>query len=659
MKQRKIWNITPLLIVLAALSLVLLIVTAFWNWRVFAAGLVVTIAVFLYVGIRFWLLKSDVHRYLGRISSRLNQQDRTALESTPIPVAIVGENGEVVWYNELFRQQVLQEKEAYGKTIDNVFESFSVDQLTKRQCSQVACMGRSFSVFAGKLPIRDHLSYVLYCFEDTQLRQIAKDYEESRPVVLSLYIDNGDEIMQNLRDSERAQLSSQVETLLEDWVAQTAGIFRKCGTDRFLAVLEYRHLQSMIDAKFDILDRVRTVQTSKGDSVTLSVGVGTANSFYDAEYRSRQALDMALGRGGDQAAIKTVNGFDFYGGLSKSVEKQTRVRSRVVASALRDMILNSDNVLLMGHRYSDLDCLGAAVALTAACRHLGKPAYTVYDPHTTLAKELVARYTDQIDSVFITEEDALPLMTHKTLLIITDTHSQSMLDAPEIYRQASSVVIIDHHRKMVEHIDDAVIFYHEPYSSSASEMVAELVQYMAGVSLAKLEAEALLAGIMLDTRSFVMKAGVRTFEAAAYLRKCGADTVEVKRLFSENISLYQRKAEIISTAQWYSNTAIAHGTEGGPEMRIAASQAADELLCVKGVDASFAMFPDNGGYNISARSYGDFNVQLVMEALGGGGHQTMAGAFLKMDNFAAAENALKSAIDAHRAELLRSRSAQK
>lgn len=659
MKHRKYWGLTPVFVVLSVLSLLLLTVSYFWDWRIFVVEAVAVFAVLAYVGVRFWVLRKDMHRYLARIASRLDQTDRTALESTPLPTCVVAESGELIWYNELFRHQVLEDTELYGENIAEIFESFSIQQMLKRNYMHITRADRSYGVYVSKISVKEKSSYVLYCLDDTEYQRISREYEESRPVVLSLYIDNGDEVMQSLRDSERAQLSSQAESLLEDWIAKVSGIFRKCSSDRFLAIVEYRHLQGMLDSKFDILDMVRTVQTTKGDSITLSIGVGVASTFHEAESGARQALDMALGRGGDQAAIKTVNGYDFYGGLSKSVEKQTRVRSRVVASALRDLILNCENVLLMGHRYSDLDCIGSAVALTAACRSLGKTAYTVFDPATTLAKELVERYKNRSDELFITEADALPLMNSKTLLIITDTHSPSMLDIPELYKRAASVVVIDHHRKMVEHIDNAVIFYHEPYASSASEMVAELIQYMGDTSVSKMEAEALLAGIMLDTRSFVMKAGVRTFEAAAYLRKLGADTVEVKRLFSENISLYQRKAEIVSTARWYQNTAIANATSGGPEMRVAAAQAADELLSVKSVDASFTMFPENGGVNISARSYGEFNVQLVMEALGGGGHQTMAGAFMKNTDLIAAEEALKHTIEAHRTDIARSQTASK
>lgn len=651
MKAKTTWGITPALWVLSIALVVLTIAMAFWDWRAFAAAAVLTVVVIGYALGRFLILQSDIRHYLRELSRRLDQGDCAALESTPLATALVSESGEMIWYNGLFRHQVLAEKDVYGQSVETIFDHFFTHQLTKRQTVEVTGNGRSFLLFVSKMALNDRLSYIIYCVDNTELRHIAREYEASRPVVLSMYIDNSDEVMQSLRAGERAQLSSQVETLLEDWISRNNGILRKSSTDRFTAILEQRYLQEMLDNKFDILDKVRTVQTVKGDSLTLSIGVGTGISFFEAETRSRQAMDMALGRGGDQAALKTQNGYDFYGGLSKNVERQTRVRSRVVASALRDLIMNSDLILLMGHRYSDLDCLGAAAALTSACRSLGKNAYTVYDPATTLAGELVSRFSGQ--QTFITADEAIPLIVPKTLLIITDTHSPSMLDIPVLYEKIDSVVVIDHHRKMVDHIPDAVVFYHEPFSSSASEMVAELIQYMAGASIGKTDAEALLAGIMLDTRSFVMKAGVRTFEAAAYLRKLGADTVEVKRLFSENISLYQRKAEIVSTAQWYKNTAIAHGDTGGPEMRVAASQAADELLCVKGVDASFAMFPDNGGVNISARSYGTLNVQLIMEAIGGGGHLTMAGAFLKDTDLAGAERLLKKAIDAHLEELAR------
>ena len=508
--------------------------------------------------------------------------------------------------------------------------------------------GAGYTVYTSTVRVRDTALYVLYYVDNTHLKEIAEEYALSRPAVMMVYIDNVEEVMQDIRDSERAQITGRVETILEDWVGATSGILRKYGSDRFMVLLEERHLEQMVAGRFDILDRVRSIQTSERISVTLSIGVGQGETLRESEAMARQAIEMALGRGGDQAAVKTKNGFDFYGGVSKGVEKRTKVRTRVVASALQELIEGSENVLVMGHRFSDLDCLGSAVAMAAAARSLGRPAYVVTQRDKTLARELLDRY-DQAGrgDLFIEPDDGLPLVNRRTLLIITDTHNPDMLEWPPLYQRASTVVVIDHHRKMVNHIENAVIFYHEPYSSSASEMVAELVQYMGAHCISRLEAEALLAGIMLDTRSFVMKAGVRTFEAAAYLRRQGADTVEVKRMFSESAATYRKKADIVSRAEIYRRTAIAYDEDGGTEVRIAAAQAADELLSIKGVDAAFTLFIENGGVNVSARSLGDFNVQLVMEAIGGGGHLTMAGAYLRDTGMEEARRLLVSAIDAH------------
>ena len=661
MKRIKaVWSVSPIILVFGALSLLLLVTLFFFDRTVFLIAAAVTVLVWCYGIWRFLYLKRDIRRYLLSITDHLSQQDRTSLESTPVPVVVVSDNSEIVWYNDLFRREVLCSNDSLGQPLSEIFTNLSAGQLAGRILPQVLCRDKTYSVYISKLRVHDEATYVLYCFDHTEFSRIASEYELSRPVVLSLYLDNSDEVMKNLRDSERAQLFSKVDMLLENWTNTHNGLFRKNGSDRFMILLEKRYLDTIQKDRFDILDKVRAIPTADNISLTLSIGVGCGKTLCDADQQARQTLDMALGRGGDQAVVKTKNGLDFYGGLSKSVEKRTKVRSRVIASALQQLIAESDLVLTMGHRYSDLDCLGSAVALTAACRSLGKAAYTVYDPETTLAKALVDHYRDQGQgSLFVETKNALPLITQKTLLIITAIHQPERLDMPELYQQIETVAVIDHHRKMVEHIDDAVLFFHEPYSSSASEMVAEILQYMNGVKVSRLEAEALLAGIMLDTRHFVMKAGVRTFEAAAYLRKLGADTVEVKRMFAEDMTVYQQKAEIISTAQSYRGMAVACADAGGTGMRIAASQAADELLCVKEVEASFVLFAENGGVNISARSYGAINVQLIMEAIGGGGHQTMAGAYLKETDLESATALLYKAIDAYLTERDRVQAAQK
>ncbi len=621
------------------------------------AGLLVLLVLYFILYARY--LQKDTARYLSYIARHLSQAEQESLAAFPMPVVVGSANGEVIWYNDLFREQVLSGSEAFGEFIGTVTGGCTLTDLQNKKAVDVRLGKKRYSVRVSKVNMRDTTLYILYYMENTHLKEIAEEYAASRPAVMVVYIDNLEETMQDVRDSERAQMAGKVETLLEDWIASTTGILRKCGTDRYMVVLEQRHLQQILEGRFEILDRVRRVQTGGRAGVTLSIGVGQGESLRESEEMARQALEMALGRGGDQAAIKTKNGFDFYGGVSKGVERRTKVRTRVVASALLELIATSDNVLVMGHRFSDLDCLGSSVALAACVRGLGKPAYAVVQRATTLAPELIERYEQAgREDLFIEPEDAMLLLNKKTLVIITDTHNPNMLDWAPLYREATTVVVIDHHRKMVDFIDNAVIFYHEPYASSACEMVAELVQYMGGGSLSRLEAEALLAGIMLDTRSFVMKAGVRTFEAAAFLRKQGADTVEVKRMFAGSMETYRKKSDIVSRAELYKRTAIATDESGVPEARVAAAQAADELLSIKGVDASFVLFTVGEDVNISARSLGDFNVQLVMEAIGGGGHLTMAGAQLHDVSMTEAKRQLLEAVDRHIEDREHSLSAQ-
>ena len=658
-KNKRFWSLSPIILLLTLALAAAVMVSFFYNRILFYVELVLFAAVLIVIGWRLRRMKKDIGRYLRRIAGSLNQSEQDALSAFPLPVMVSAVNGEIIWYNDLFRHQVLDGNELFGESVGVPTGGATMGELQKKKFIDVSYAGRRYTVYISPVRVREATLYVLYYVDDTQLKEIAEEYALSRPAVMMVYIDNIEELMQNIRDSERAQLSGRVETLLEDWISITSGILRKFGTDHFMVVVEQRHLQKIIEGRFDILDRVRTIQTGDHMSVTLSNGVGQGDTLRDSEAMAKQAIEMALGRGGDQAAVKTKNGFDFYGGVSKGVEKRTKVRTRVVASALQELITGSDNVLVMGHRFSDLDCLGSAVALAAAARNHGRPAYVVTQRSKTLARELIERYEEAgRGDIFIEPDEAMPLLTRRSLVIITDTHNPKMLEWNPLYENAQTVVVIDHHRKMVDYIDNAVIFYHEPYSSSASEMVAELVQYLGSGALSRLEAEALLAGIMLDTRSFVMKAGVRTFEAAAYLRKLGADTVEVKRMFSGSMEMYRKKTAIIARAELYKNTAIACDQEGGPEVRIAASQAADELLSIKGVDASFTLFDDNGSINISARSLGDFNVQLVMEAIGGGGHLTMAGALLKDTGMDQAKRRLVQAIDAHLEERERSLAAQ-
>ncbi|MBR7091578.1 MAG: DHH family phosphoesterase [Clostridia bacterium] len=632
----------------------------FENHIIFYVEAGVMVAVLVFVVWRLGRMQYDIRRYLVRTAGVLNQGDQDSLAGFPLPTAVCSLDGEVLWYNDEFLRQVLACRDAFGAPAAQILPEVDLNTLAEQPFVDIALDGRQYTVYVSPLRVRDTKLFVLYYFDNTQLKEIAQEYGLSRPSVMMLYIDNVDEVLQTARESERAQILGQVENLLEDWVGETTGILRKFGTDRFLVILEQRHLTQIIQNRFDIQDRVRAVHTNlQGASVTLSIGVGSGETMKESAQLANQALEMALGRGGDQAAIKTRNGYDFYGGVSKGIEKHTKVRTRVIASALAETIRSSSNVLVMGHRFSDLDCLGSAAALAVLAREADKPAFVVTQRSRTLAGALIDRYTaaGQGD-LFIEPADAMTMLQEKTLLIITDTHSPSMLEWPELYQKAPIVVVVDHHRRMVDCVENAVIFYHEPNASSACELVAELIQYTAHNHITRLEAEALLAGITLDTRNFVMKTGVRTFEAAAYLRKLGADTVEVKRMFAENMHTYRRRADLVAHAEIYKNVAIACDMEGGDDVRIAAAQAADELLTIKGVEASFVLFGNEQNINISARSYGDYNVQLVMEALGGGGHLTMAGALLQDCSIEQAKEKLLQAVNASQTERERARAVQ-
>jgi c-di-AMP phosphodiesterase-like protein len=371
-----------------------------------------------------------------------------------------------------------------------------------------------------------------------------------------------------------------------------------------------------------------------------------AENLAESEKYAKQALEMCLGRGGDQAAVRTESGYEFYGGLSKGMSKNTRVKSRMIAGALAELINSHERVLVMGHAYGDLDSVGSATGICAAVKEMGKDSYVVVDPERNLSKIMIKYIEDSsIKNYYITPQDGLSKLDDDTLLIVTDTHNPDLVDSKEILERAKQVVVIDHHRLMVKSIENPALFYHEPSASSASEMVSELLEYFPGeLKFASQIADVLMAGIMLDTKNFVMNTGVRTFEAAAYLRKLGADTIAVKKLFANSIDTYRNKAAIINSSEIYHKCAIAHAEGEFDNLRVAASKAADEMLEISGVNASFVLYEQGGRVNISARSLGSYNVQVIMESLGGGGHHEMAACQLDatMDE---AKKQLLAAID--------------
>ena len=585
--------------------------------------------------------------YSGTVE-KLKTPDSDLFTNFTMPVLLLKGN-KIVWYNKRFRTDVLKGKDVLGDLPDEIFPETVRSAISVSDRADVSFGGRKYTVYKTCYEAGGEKFDTLYFVDVTDLKRIADEFDASRPVVMIMSIDSFDELTVNLAESERASVRGQIEREIEAFASKTDGFMKKLNNHTYLFVLNERGFALMKAEKFDVLDKVRNLKVHGDKNATLSIGVGRGDkNLKDCELSARQALEMAQGRGGDQTAVKRLNNFEFFGGISsKGVEKRTKVKTRVIAAALKELIRGSDCVFIVGHKYGDLDSLGASIGLWKAVHTIGPKGYIVLNREQHLAKQLIVRVDKKYDKgVIISGEKAMSLITKKSLVIVVDTHRKDFIDAPDLFSVCSTKVVIDHHRKNVDFIDDAVIFYHEPYASSACEMVCELLQYMGDDIIEKPEAEALFAGIMLDTRNFVLRTGVRTFEASAYLRGRDADPVEVKKLFADSMDVYKERSKIVATAKRFGRCAISVDTADGGS-RVAASQAADELLNIENVDASFVIYKSPDTVNISARSLGAVNVQVIMEELGGGGHHTMSAAQLRDCDTDTAEKMLLEAISKH------------
>lgn len=648
MKRKRFWLIKPVNILLIVLSIVLCGILFFLNRLVFLVALPFVLSIIIYSVYKFRRIQQDLYHMITSMGRSMTDSNEASLVNFPLPAMIINDIEEIVWYNDMFRDRVLgEERDIFGLRLHDVIEA-DTSTLLANQGTIVSYKDREYEFYCLKTSGHGVPMYLVYLVDVTELEHTRLEFLRKKPVVMLILIDNYEETVNNENETSKANLQAEIRNIIQNFVDKTSGFIRRLDRDCYLVMLEKGDLNEIVKGRFDLLDKTRELSTESRVPVTLSIGVATVtDSFCKAERDARQALDMALGRGGDQAAVKAESGYEFFGGYSKGVEKHTKVKTRIVASALVELVKSADNVLVMGHKFADLDALGSAIGMAKACLCFDKRVNIVLDSRHNLADVLVQKLVEAGEQALIMlPELAVDTITDKTLLIIVDTHTEALLESKAVYQRAKQVVVIDHHRKMVNHIDNAVIFYHEPYASSASEMVTELVQYFGDrCKLDRVEAEALLAGIMLDTKNFVMKTGVRTFEAAAYLRRLGADTVVVRQLFSSTIDSYQRKSRIVSAAEIYKGCAVAACDFQADDIRVVAPQAADELLQISGVKASFVLYEENDVVNISARSMGGMNVQLIMEAMGGGGHQTMAGAQIVNTTCDKVRQALLETID--------------
>lgn len=616
--------------------------------KCFAILIVTALLVVCFVTV-FLVYSGNSLKHISKMNSHLESSAAEYMNSLPAPVAVVDENGTVVWYNRIFSESIAFGNDIFGMDIGSCV-TVDINAVRNDGFSLCSVNGCFYRISAEKFDKGDISFLVLYFHDETDYFNLKRITDETHPVVLIINIDNYDEIMQNAKESEKAKTSVETEQLIENFMADSNGTVKKISANTFYAILENKHVNEIITDKFKILDSARAIKVGEKNSLTLSIGVGQgASSISESEKYARQCLDMALGRGGDQAVVKTDNGFRFFGGVSNGVEKKSRAKTRIIAHTLQELISNCNTVYIMGHSFGDLDSVGASVGLAGAVKLLGKQVKIAVDIKKNLAVHLIENVKKASgENFFVSPSEAADDITENDILIIVDTHNKDFIESKELYRNAKNVVVIDHHRKTVNFIDNAVIFHHEPYASSASEMVTELIQYFRFDSdsvLNSLYADALLSGITLDTKNFVMRTGVRTFEAAAFLKKLGADTVTVKLLFSNSIDSYRRKTQIVASAKIHNSCAIAVADFKADDIRLVAPQAADELLGISGVSASFVIYRTGNVTNISARSMGAMNVQVIMEVLGGGGHQTMAACQLDDASVQEAFKRLTDAID--------------
>ncbi|UTE72993.1 DHH family phosphoesterase [Rossellomorea marisflavi] len=632
---------------LAALTLLFLVAIVYYNWILALAGLVVFGLVFFLAFYFEGRSHDETEEYISTLSYRVKRVGEEALMEMPIGIMLINDEYYIEWTNP-FLASCFNEDTVVGRSLYDVADSL-VPLIKQEVDSEIVTINeRKYHVV---LKLKERL---LYFFDVTEQKEIEKQYHEERTNIAIIYLDNYDELTQGMDDQTRSSLNSLVTSNLNKW-AQEYGVFlKRTSSERFIAVINDKVLQILEKEKFGILDDVRDSTSKHNVPLTLSIGVGTGvSSLPELGTLAQSSLDLALGRGGDQVAIKQTNGkVKFYGGKTNPMEKRTRVRARVISHALKEIMVESDKVIIMGHKHPDMDAIGAAIGIRKVAQMNQRDGYVVlnFNEIDNSVKRLMKEIKGNTDlhSRFITPEEALEMATDDTLLVVVDTHKPSLVIEERLLNKVDKVVVIDHHRRGEDFIQNPLLVYMEPYASSTAELVTELLEYQPKhEKISMLEATSLLAGIIVDTKSFTLRTGSRTFDAASYLRAQGADTVLVQKFLKEDVATYIKRARLIETVEFYRDgVAIAHAPDEVVSDPVLIAQAADTLLTMDGVIASFVISKrDEETVGISARSLGDVNVQIIMENLEGGGHLSNAATQLKHKTVQEAEKLLKEALD--------------
>ena len=639
--RKKHWMLSPWFIIFTIVMLLMTTISANYNIIVFYVELgitVLSIAAVIALSLRF---SAYIRGIVRSTADRINGIDRDYLERYKYPVAVVGMEGDIVWCNARFRKAI-GGRSPEGDHINNYISGYDIVDIIDSDGVDVAVDGREFTVYC----LNADGSTVCHFIENTYYKSTVREYHASIPCVALITFDNAEDFVSS-SEEYYSTVAISVEANLQRWANEYKAMYKKITNNRYMIIFRDADIDHMVNQRFPILRDIRSIGTAR-HVATISVGLCRGSkTVRESELNARKALEMALGRGGDQVAIIRDNTYEFFGGTAAAAEKVSKVRMRVIANAISRAVADADKVYVMGHRFSDLDCVGAAIGMQCIMdKTFKKYSKVVINRETSMAQQLIEYTDERLESdIYTTPEEALRGITPKSFLIIVDTHLATSLESRELYERAKKIVVIDHHRKAVNYINNALVFCHEPSASSACEMCCEIISYLDDKPLGYIQADALLSGIMLDTKNFVLKTGVRTFEAAAYLRRKGANTLTVKELFSGSIDTYREQVDIVVRSEVHRGCAISTSDKLTDDIRLASAQAADEMLTLKGIVASFVIFGDHKKINISARSYGRINVQLIMEKMGGGGHQTMAATQLYNSSIEEARKQLTEAID--------------
>jgi len=607
---------------------------------------------------------------LVNFATEFDQVQRKLLTDLDIPYALLDDSGKLVWMNAAF-ENVIHQPKGYNKSITSLFPTITRDKLPNDsgmdesryelhyEESEYVAKFRKISLnemveHSEMIDVDGYEGYLIavYLFDETALHIALQEVDDQSLAAGMIYLDNYEEALESVEEVRRSLLTALIDRKINKYIASLDGISKKLEKDKYLIILRKKAITQLQESRFDLLEEVKTVNIGNEMAVTISIGIGLNGLSYAQNYEfCRNAIDLALGRGGDQAVIKTPDSITYYGGKSQQVEKNTRVKARVKAHALREIITAKDRVLVMGHRMPDVDSFGSAVGIYRIAKALDRKAHIVLTESTSAIAPLVALFKDNPDyeeDMIITGAQALEMAENNTVLVVVDVNKPSITECPDLIRYCKTVVVLDHHRAGTETIENATLSYVEPYASSACEMVSEVLQYISdGIKIRPEEADSMYSGIMVDTNNFVTKTGVRTFEAAAYLRRSGADVMRVRKLFREDAVEYKARADAVSQAEIYKqNFAISVCTaEDLPSPTVIGAQAANELLNIKGIKASFVLTDYQGKIFVSARSIDEVNVQIIMERLGGGGHINSAACQLEGTGLAEAIGILKRTLD--------------